>query len=781
MNRVGVILLTLSFLFSCNLAKRQLQNEHQLVKNSVKIVEGNRSRFVKGVLEESIRQKPNKKFLGIARLNVWFYRLGIPGVGLPGKNDNWLKRFFRYDIGVNPVILDTLLIEKSMKSMKNALSARGYFYPKIEYKVKPNKLFGFIRQKQRQIVNYNVKLNQPYDIYRIDLNISDKHIHKIVNIHMDESYLRLGNEFSKENLLKEQNRIVDLLRNHGYFQFSKDFLDFDFDSSEGNYKVTLGINIQNKTDFEPHDIYKINDIIVEIEQNEGLDLLDQRDTIRLKNFTYIPRNNRVNPEVIARNLFLEKDEVFMQKNLSATYNRLTDLQIFKFISITPIPIDDSSHHKLNFYIKLSPLKKYDLVLEPQAISSDQSNTLGQLAAYRNFGLAASAQFSNKNIFHGAEILSLRLRTAIEAQGGSSINNSQFFNSNEYSLTASLSLPRLVFLRKFDRKLLQSSTKTIITNSIIYETNLQYKRAVFTTGLTYQINKKLYSYNFSPIEISYINTSFANAELEARSKTDILLQNIFANNLITDTRFGLTYSDKPLSKNGSYFYWRWDVLEVAGTSITILNELMGTQKDEKGHYRLFGVNYYQYAKTYMDARWNKVLDLNNSVHFRIAGGYALPYGNSPNFITYEKRFFTGGANSIRAFRPRSVGPGTFDTINQIDRSGEVKLELNLEYRFNIYKHLFEGALFTDAGNVWTAKDDGRNGAVFKYDGFIDQLAIGSGVGMRLNLNIFIFRLDAAVPIKDPRLASSQRWVLEKYKDFGIMWENTILNFGVGYPF
>jgi outer membrane protein assembly factor BamA len=422
-----------------------------------------------------------------------------------------------------------------------------------------------------------------------------------------------------------------------------------------------------------------------------------------------------------------------------------------------------------------------MVIEPQAITSDQSNTLGQLAAYRNFGLAASAQFSDKNVFHGAEIFSLRLRTAIEAQGGSSINNSQFFNSNEYSLTASLSLPRLVFLKKFDRKLLQSSTKTIITNSIIYETNLQYKRTVFTTGLTYQINKKLYSYNFSPLEISYINTSFANAELEARSKSDILLQNIFANNLITDSRFGLTYSDKPLSKDGSYFYWRWDVLEVAGTSITAINELLGTQKDEKGQYKLFGVNYYQYAKTYMDARWNKVLDINNSVHFRVAGGYALPYGNSPNFITYEKRFFTGGANSIRAFRPRSVGPGTFDTINQIDRSGEVKLELNLEYRFNIYKRLFEGALFTDAGNVWTAKDDGRDGAAFKFDRFVDQVAIGSGVGVRLNLNIFIFRLDAAVPIKDPRLSPSQRWVLEKYKDLGVMWENTILNFGVGYPF
>ena len=768
-------------LFSCNLAKRQLQNEHQLVKNNVKIVEGNRSRFVKGVLEESIRQKPNKKFLGLARLNVWFYRLGVPTVGLPGKNDNELKRFLRYQLGVNPVILDSSLIERSEKSMRNALSARGYFYPNIDFSVKPLKLFGIIPQQLREVVSYTIKLNRPYNIYSIDLNIADKNIFQIVKNHMDNSFLKLGNEYNKENLIKEQGRIVEVLRNQGYFQFSKDFLDFDLDSSDGNYKITLGINIQNKTDFDPHDIYTINNIIVEIEQNQGLDDKNQRDTIRLKNFTYIPRNNKVNPEVIERNLFLEKGAIFTQKNLSATYNKFTDLQIFKFISITPTPIDDSISHKLDFYIKLTPLKKYDMVIEPQAITSDQSNTLGQLAAYRNFGLAASAQFSDKNIFHGAEILSFRLRTAIEAQGGSTINNSQFFNSNEYSLTASLSLPRLVFLKNFDRKLLLSSTKTIITNSIIYETNLQYKRTVFTTGFTYQINKKLYSYNFSPLEISYINTNFASAELEARSKTDILLQNIFANNLITDSKFGLTYSDKPLSRDGSYFYWRWDVLEVAGTSITAFNELIGTPKDEKGHYKLFGVNYYQYAKTYMDARWNKVLDINNSIHFRAAGGYALPFGNSPNFITYEKRFFTGGANSIRAFRPRSVGPGTFDTINQIDRSGEVKIEMNFEYRFNIYNHLFEGAIFTDAGNVWTAKDDGRKGAVFKYNEFIDQIAIGSGLGVRLNLNIFIFRLDAAVPIKDPRLAASERWVIGKYNDFGVMWENTILNFGVGYPF
>ncbi len=771
-------MLVLCFLFSCNLAKHQLQNEHQLVKNNVVIFESKSSRFVKGTLEESIRQKPNKKFLGIARVNVWFYRLGI---AFSANDDNKLKRFLLYTLGNHPVILDSTLIEKSKKNIKNILAARGHYYPTISYAVKPFKLFGFITQNKRQVVNYYVKLNDPYHILNVELNIADKNIYNIVKQKMDESFIKKSYTFNRENLFKEQYRITDLLRNNGYYQFSKDFIDFDFDSSEGGYNVSIGINIKNKNDYQPHDVYTINNIVVEIEQNDGIYNKDYGDTIRLKDFTYIPRNNKVNTEVIMRNLFLNKGDIFMQKNLSATYNKFTDLQIFKFINIAPTLIEDSAKHKLDFIIKLKPLKKFDIVFEPQAITSDQSNTLGQLAAYRNFGLAAAEQFSCKNVFHGAEILSLRLRTAIEAQGGSNINNKQFFNSREYSVTASLSIPRLLFLSRLDRKLLQSSTKTFITNSIIYETNLQYKRTVFTTGLSYQITKKLYGYNFSPIEVSYINTQFANDELEARSKSDILLQNIFANNLITSSRFGITYTDKPLSKNGSYFFMKWDILELAGNSVTLINTLLNTPKDENNRYKILGVNYYQYAKTFIDARWNKVIDINNSIHFRTACGYALPYGNSPNFISYEKRFFTGGANSIRAFRPRAIGPGTYDTITQIDHSGEVKIEFNVEFRFNIYKHLFEGALFTDAGNVWTAKDDGRKGAVFAYDKFLDQMAIGSGFGVRLNLSLFIFRLDAAIPIKDPRLAAPQRWVVEKYKDFSLMWENTILNFGVGYPF
>ena len=160
---------------------------------------------------------------------------------------------------------------------------------------------------------------------------------------------------------------------------------------------------------------------------------------------------------------------------------------------------------------------------------------------------------------------------------------------------------------------------------------------------------------------------------------------------------------------------------------------------------------------------------------------MPYGNSPNFIPFEKRFFTGGANSLRAFRPRSIGPGVYSSTNQIDKSGDIKLELNMEFRFNIYKKLFEGAVFTDAGNVWAVRQDSRVGADFDMSSFYNELAVGSGVGVRLNLSIFIFRLDAAVPLHDPSKTYGGRWVINNANDFDWYWNNSIFNFGIGYPF
>lgn len=765
-----------SIFSACNISRFHKREGPKLVKNKIVIFERSNSRFYESDLESQTKQKPGAKFLGLVRLNVFFYRIGDAS-----KKDSKIKRFFRDELGRVPVIVDTTMIEVSVRAMKNYLKSQGYYYSEITYTVTDTKLL-----KERKIVTYNVKLNNQFKYGKLHVNCPDKKIYEIVHTSLYESFIKIGHSFKRENLLNEQNRILNLLRNKGYYTFAKEFIDFKSDTNYKSDYIAIEINIKNQEDFKPFKIYKIRNITIEVEPSIK-SIKDKKDTLYTPNFKYLENGSKIHSTILEKMNFLMTGDLFQQNNLSKTYTRINDLQLFKLVTITPTVIENDSQNFIDFYVNLKQQKKYDVSIEPQAITSDQAN-LVNVPSYRSYGLAAVLQLTDRNIFHNAEILQLRFRSSFEAQRGEKIEPVPFFNSSEQSFSASITIPQLLFLNKIDRKINNANTKTIVNSSVIYEKNVQYERRVFTIGSSYQINRKLISYFVAFPEISFIKTDFTNSELEAKSKTDIFLQNVFANNLIiNDIRLGFTYNSQLKSKTKSYIFLRWDALELAGNLVSAINILLNepkitdTARNIKNQYEVFGLNYFQYVKTFADFRFNHWLDPNNTVVYRIAFGYALPYGNSPNFIPFEKRFFTGGANSLRAFRPRSIGPGVYSSTNQIDKSGDIKLELNMEFRFNIYKKLFEGAVFTDAGNVWAVRQDSRVGADFDMSSFYNELAVGSGVGVRLNLSIFIFRLDAAVPLHDPSKTYGGRWVINNANDFDWYWNNSIFNFGIGYPF
>jgi outer membrane protein assembly factor BamA len=429
---------------------------------------------------------------------------------------------------------------------------------------------------------------------------------------------------------------------------------------------------------------------------------------------------------------------------------------------------------------LVPASKYNFSIEPQLITTDQANLVSG-ATFRNYGLATVFTSNINNIFKGAEILQFRYRIALEAQRGPSIAEKPFFNSFESALNANLIFPKLLGFLTLDRAFENSINKTILSSSILFEQNVNWKRTVFSLGLNYQFSKKQLTFQVTPSEISFIRTDFANNELSEKSKNDPYLQSIFANNLITNSRVELLYNNQSIKKNNSYFFIRWDVLELAGIIPSAIYEAFQLPKSDSGYFQMFGVRFFNYAKTYADVRFNQFIDVNNKVVYRLALGCALPFWNSDEFVPFDKRFFNGGANSIRAFLPRSLGPGAYNVEDQLDRSGDMKIEANAEYRFNIFKRYFEGALFVDAGNIWRIKEDGRAEATFKLNEFYKQLAVGTGFGFRLNLDFLVFRIDWAVPVMDPRKVLNKRFVLPNYADPGMLWEASILNFGVGYPF
>lgn len=771
-----LILFFIIVLNACNISRFHKREGPKLVKNKIEVFEKSQSRFYEPDLGSQTKQKPGLKFLGLVRLNVFFYRLGDAT-----KGDNKLKRFLRDDLGRVPVILDSSMIETSMKAMRNYLKSQGFYYSEITYKVSDTKFL-----KERKIVTYYVKLNNQYRYNKLNINCTNKEMFQIIDASMDESFIKIGRTLKRENLLDEQNRILTLLRNSGYYTFSKEYIDFNIDTNYAGDYIAVDINIKNKEEFKPFKIYTIRNITIEVEPSIKLNNL-KKDTFQALGFKYIPNGSKINASILTKMNFLTKGEIFKQKNVTKTYGRLNDLQLFRLVSIVPTVVENDSQQYIDFYINLKQLKKYDVSIEPQAITSDQSNFVN-IASYRNYGLAAVLQLTNRNIFHNGEILQLRLRSSFEAQQGEGIDPIPFFNSSEQSFSASISIPQLLFFNKIDRKINNANTKTIVNSSIIYENNIQYERRVFTLGSSYQINRKLISYYVGFPEFSFVRTDFTDDSLELKSKTDIFLQNVFANNLIVnDIRLGFAYNSQLISKGRSYIFLRWDAIELAGNLVSMFNVLLNEPRvtDEnrniKNQFELFGLNYFQYFKTYVDFRFNHWLDVNNTIVYRCAIGYALPYGNSPDYIPFEKRFFIGGANSLRAFRPRSIGPGIYNTTNQIDKSGDIKLELNTEFRFNIYKRFFEGAVFAEAGNVWAVKQDSRVGANFDIEDFYNQLAFGSGVGLRLNLGIFIFRLDAAIPLHDPTFAYGKRWVIENAKNGSWYWDNSIFNFGIGYPF
>lgn len=687
--------------------------------------------------------------------------------GSQGKN-NWWKKFQRNTLGESPVLVDTVFIHATLKSFASYLQTEGYYYPEITYQLEVNK-------RKKATVTYFVKLNKQYVFGEYSLQISDKELFMLVEKNMKETNIKTGRGFHHDNLKKEQARIIDLLRNNGYYGINDDVIDFDIDTTSPDGFVKVGLNIRNPDDTTIHKQFYIDEITVDIERNFGT-LRKENDTITLNGIRYDLGGYKLNPNILKRNIQFESGELYSQQKLNRTYSRLSDLGVFRFINIQSKITEKNDTQYVNYSVKMIPAVKYSFTFEPQAITSDQNTTLNNQSS-QNYGIAFLAQVTNRNVFRNAEILQLSFRSSFEAQG--TVGPGRLINATEQSVTASIIMPRTLFLPRFDKSLDYQSTRTIISTSAIYEVNTTYKRTVFTTGLGYQFNKRLFTFFFSPLEISFIRSEIIDEELRKQSETDIFLQNTFSNNLILDTRYGVSYTNKSIAQGMSYVSVRWDAIELAGNMLTAVNNIMGNEKQEDGSYYLFGVKYYQYAKSAVDFRYNTIYDQNNASVFRVFSGLALPYGNTPDYVPFERRFFVGGVNSLRAWKPRAIGPGTFTEDDQLDFSGEVKIEANSEYRFNIYKKWFEGAVFTDAGNVWAIRDDPtRPGSHFELKNFYRSMAWDIGVGVRFNFSIVILRFDYAIPLRDPSLASNKRWVI---KDPGQSIYRSQLNFGIGYPF
>ncbi len=752
-------ILTAIFGSGCGVLRNIPPNEYLLDKN---IIKTDHPEYREN-LTSIIKQKPNRRILYVFR-----FHLGIYFLANRGKETNF-KKYLKTAVGEEPVLLDTSLTLKSRQQLEVFMQNNGYFNATVKDSI--------VRRKTTCKVYYLIKSGTPYRFKNLIYSISDTSLANLVFKDSSQTLITTGKIFSNSTLQNERDRISSNLRNNGYYFFSPQYISFKIDSSLKSNMVNIYLTIANPQNIQRDSLVRTDsiqqhhkstnkEVYIEMEYDPILYKTNTtQDTVKINRYYFISNNKKqflYKPERLLEQIFIYPDSLFSQANLDLTYRRLADLSVFKFINMKfePMGVKDSLNIiPLRCNILLSPSARQEYKLE-----SEVTNSGG------NVGISGNVTYKNKNIFRGAESFDFRIKGGLELQRNfsdttyQSLRQIPFFNAYELGPDVSLNFPRFLGFDIKNREL--SNKNTSINAGYNIQNRPEYFRQLANLSLYWsaRYGKYLRLY-FYPAEVNFLKVKLDPAfekQLIDLKDENILLG--YQDQLIADGRTTLIYSTQDLNKSKHYSYFRVN-LETAGNSINAL-----TNKS-----KIFNVNYAQYIRPDIDYRHYIVVRNSNVLVLRLASGLGYAYGNSKR-LPFEKSFFAGGPNDIRAWRSRSIGPGSSQASDAFERFGEVKITSNIEYRFEIFRKL-KGAFFTDAGNVWLLrKIEERPGGTFEFKSFADEIAVGGGLGLRFDFTFFIIRVDGAVQLKDPTKPPSESWVLRANK-----FNDIVLNFGIGYPF
>ena len=754
---LGVLLFLLS---GCNPTKYVKPDELFLKKTKVKI---DNRKIDKDNIESIIKQKPNRKMLGLFRFHLGVYNLF--------KKESESK--IKLNIGEMPVIYDSLLTERTAKQLKLYINNRGYFDNKITTKTKIH--------KNKIKVEYNIVSGEPYKIKSLDYIIADTVMEKEAFSILLKTALTLhpGNIFDIDVLDDERERIKKNLRNLGYYYFNKEYIKYKVDSTVGNKEIAIQLYINNQkikdeksneTIEKLHSKYVINDINVYLSQSFKDKNLNEFDTLSFKAITvHHDEKLKYRPRMLNHAVNLNKGGLYLLRDQQSTYKNLTELRIFKNVNIS---FEDIGNNKLNTNVFLTPAYKKSFSIE--AIGTNSGG---------NLGVEGNLIYQNKNLFRGGEHLTVKLNGGLEIQqliNGEKDEDKDFlgvFNTIEFGPEVNLELPRFLLPIRLDKFSRRANPKTNINLLLNLQKRPEYLRNLTQATFGYFWNESSTKKHFlNPINISVIDlTPTASFQDELDKETNPFILNSYQDHFINSTTYSFIYNSQSLNKVKDFTYLKFGT-EFAGNVLSLYNKLTNKTFDntETESYDVFGIRYAQFIKGDIDLRLYGQTKTTSFVK-RISIGMGRPFGNL-DVLPFEKSYYGGGANSIRAWQARSLGPGTLpDSLaqNSLNQIGELKIEANLEYRFDITK-LFEGAAFVDAGNIWIlSEDESRPNAEIKADKFWKDIAMGVGVGLRIDFNFFLIRFDLAAKLKDPSSATPEK--------FDLIWKKPTLNLGIGYPF
>jgi len=718
-----------------------------------------KKKLIETVAKEAVRPKPNKKFVGM-RPKLWMNMKA--GENPQGKFKKWLKKK-----GEAPVFISNIKPAVTSSIIDARLFNIGVFNSYTQSEI--------IDKKHTSHVIYTSHIHVPYTLKEIIYSISNDSIKKIILTEKKKSLIKTGDDYNLEKLKSELKRIDGLLKDNGYFYFNPDFLVFKADTSVKNHDVTLRLTLKDSIPKKALTMFRINNVF--IDQNFSLDedVAKPIDTVWYQGNYFLGKEAkmRIRPKVISRSVYLLKNEIYTRKNHNITLNRLVSMGNFKFVRMNFADSDTTAAGFLDVTILLTPMPQHTFRAEIEIVSKSNNYT----------GPRLNTSLMNRNTFKGAELLNLGLATSFEAQLSGA-------NKNQYSFSVNpqveLYFPR--FITPFNIKTNSLYIpKTRLSLSYNFSKRVGYfdmHTLQFIYGYKWKQDIRI-DHELNPINISYTKLLNQTAEFSNLLDTIPFLKKSYEEQFIAGGTYVYTYNEQviPLKKIQYFFQL---TSEAAGNAFSLVKTISGEKISDENPLSVIGSVYSQFARLSMDGRGYYNFRDKNKLAMRVYAGIGKPYGNSL-VLPYTRQFFSGGPNSIRAFSISSVGPGTYDqqddSLGFLQLGGDVKLELNSEYRFGIYRFL-KGAVFADAGNVWLLKSNPSTlGDPFSFSRFVNEIAIGAGVGLRIDVSFFILRFDLATPLRKPWLEQNNKWVIHEINPGSSTWrkENLILNVAIGYPF
>ncbi|WP_186756352.1 translocation and assembly module lipoprotein TamL [Echinicola salinicaeni] len=762
---IFIVLLFSFFLLSCGVGK-YIPEDEQLytgatleVKSEDKTVSKKVLKKIQTRLEELIRPEANGRFLGM-RMGLWAYYKGSK------ENPGFINRFLKKKIGEEPVYFSMVTPNKTENLLLNRLENNGFFYSQANSKS--------TGKGKYQGMQYEVEVTRPYLMGKLELLGDSLGIHKEISDVLKETTLTKGSRFELEAFKEERNRINDELRQRGYYNFNSDFLIFEADTN--NYEDRrYDLFMRLKMDVPERSIvpYKVDQIRVYPNYSIEEDSKNQ-DTTNLEGIDYIQDELVFKPELLEKYILIKESERYNADFSRLTTNRLSSIGNYRYVNLRYSEKDSVSakveERSLDADIYLSPLKKRSIRAELQGLS--KSNNF--------IGPAIEITFRNRNMFYGGETFNISGNFGYEIQiaGGDRTGLSTY----DIGLNTEMIFPRVLFPKLIEDRFVYSVPKTKVSlggeslNRIgLYRLN----SASTSYGLYWNSSRYVY-HEITPVSLSIVNLSDTSPEFEEILDKNPFLRRSFEQQFIPGLIYSFNYSQLGDDFRQSQFY--------VGTQLDMAGNMIGLfdgKNTQESPGKILGMEYAQYVRGDVDLRYHIELGKDQVLAARLFGGLGLPYGNSVS-LPYVKQYFSGGPNSVRAFRIRSLGPGTYkpDSVNNqsyFEQTGDIRIEGNIEYRFPIVSFL-KGALFMDAGNVWLMNEnEALPGGKFS-NSWLRELGIGTGIGFRIDIDFFVIRFDFASPIRKPYKAEGDRWEFE-FKPFKRDWrrENLILNFAIGYPF